>query len=310
MNYCIKCGRQLMDGEVCNCENQSNLNYDQYNNGPFQQDNIGNYNTGNQYNNSYQQNNYQNMNKSGAGIQNAMYTILDLVKHPVQEGVEFVYSESNTITAVIMILIQAILSGFFALVICIKIQGIFDKVISAMSLASSSSTSKLIQIKSLLKMPMVKAFFLTLLISVLLTVILSLLFMLGNMIVKNQMNFIQSLKLVSVRSILVSMIVLVSCVIGLINIYAGIALFCMGNTIGFIVTAVLWSHCCDDTSDKQIYIMIVMVAIFTIVYAVIANLCWTQYLPDALKLALDTLKSTTKGLGSIDDIIQQIITSM
>ena len=233
--------------------------------------------------------------------------IVELLKSPVEQGKEFVFAE-NTLAAVVLILIQGIASGLFAIVMCAKVQGLFDKVIGMLS--GSSSASEIMQMKTMLKMPIMKAFIVTLIVSVVLTFILVALMMIFNAVTGSQMNFIQIISLVSLRSIVAAIMVLLGCIISFVNLYAGIAVFGMGNIAGFMLIATVWSHSCEETADKQIYMMMIMYIIFMIVYVLTVRICWKMYLPDVFKIALSQVESELKTLGSPDKILKEIISSL
>ena len=283
MKYCSKCGRQLM---------QYGADYSAYNQYPYEQQGQG-------------QVQMQDVVKQNAkGFFNK---ILELLKSPVEQGKNFVFS-GDIVTAVIMIVIQGIASGLFAIVMCTKAQGIFDKITGMMY--GSSSAADIMQMKAMLKMPVFKAFLITLIISVILTFILAGIIMIFNNISHSQLIFKNVISLVSLRSIVASIIVLFGCIAAFINIYAGIAVFTVGNIAGFMLIAVVWSHICQNTTDKQIYMMIITYIIFMIIYMLAVRLCWKMYLPDVLKIALDKMQSGLKSLGNPSKAIEEIIDSL
>ncbi len=298
MKYCSKCGRQLMDGEICNCDQQADMqygsDYSNYNQYPYEQQG--------QVQGQVQMQDVVKQNAKGF-----FNKILELIKSPVEQGKNFVFSD-DIVTAVIMIVIQGIASGLFAIVMCTKAQGIFDKITGMMY--GSSSAADIMQMKAMLKMPVFKAFLITLIISVILTFILVGIIMIFNNISHSQLIFKNVISLVSLRSIVASIIVLVGCIAAFINIYAGIAVFTVGNIAGFMLIAVVWSHICQNTTDKQIYMMIITYIIFMIIYMLAVRLCWKMYLPDVLKIALDKMQSGLKSLGNPSKIIEEIIDSL
>lgn len=298
MKYCSKCGRQLMDGEICNCNQQAGMqygtDYSAYNQYPYEQQG--------QVQGQVQMHDVVKQNAKGF-----FNKILELLKSPVEQGKNFVFS-GDIVTAVIMIVIQGIASGLFAIVMCTKAQGIFDKITGMMY--GSSSAADIMQMKAMLKMPVFKAFLITLIISVILTFILAGIIMIFNNISHSQLIFKNVISLVSLRSIVASIIVLFGCIATFINIYAGIAVFTVGNIAGFMLIAVVWSHICQNTTDKQIYMMIITYIIFMIIYMLAVRLCWKMYLPDVLKIALDKMQSGLKSLGNPSKAIEEIIDSL
>ena len=298
MKYCSKCGRQLMDGEICNCDQQAGMqygaDYSAYNQYPYEQQG--------QVQGQVQMQDVVKQNAKGF-----FNKILELLKSPVEQGKNFVFS-GDIVTAVIMIVIQGIASGLFAIVMCTKAQGIFDKITGMMY--GSSSAADIMQMKAMLKMPVFKAFLITLIISVILTFILAGIIMIFNNISHSQLIFKNVISLVSLRSIVASIIVLFGCIAAFINIYAGIAVFTVGIIAGFMLIAVVWSHICQNTTDKQIYMMIITYIIFMIIYMLAVRLCWKMYLPDVLKIALDKMQSGLKSLGNPSKAIEEIIDSL
>lgn len=298
MKYCSKCGRQLMDGEICNCDQQAGMqygaDYSAYNQYPYEQQG--------QVQGQVQMQDVVKQNAKGF-----FNKILELLKSPVEQGKNFVFS-GDIVTAVIMIVIQGIASGLFAIVMCTKAQGIFDKITGMMY--GSSSAADIMQMKAMLKMPVFKAFLITLIISVILTFILAGIIMIFNNISHSQLIFKNVISLVSLRSIVASIIVLFGCIAAFINIYVGIAVFTVGNIAGFMLIAVVWSHICQNTTDKQIYMMIITYIIFMIIYMLAVRLCWKMYLPDVLKIALDKMQSGLKSLGNPSKAIEEIIDSL
>lgn len=298
MKYCSKCGRQLMDGEICNCDQQAGMqygaDYSAYNQYPYEQQG--------QVQGQVQMQDVVKQNAKGF-----FNKILELLKSPVEQGKNFVFS-GDIVTAVIMIVIQGIASGLFAIVMCTKAQGIFDKITGMMY--GSSSAADIMQMKAMLKMPVFKAFLITLIISVILTFILAGIIMIFNNISHSQLIFKNVISLVSLRSIVASIIVLFGCIVAFINIYAGIAVFTVGNIAGFMLIAVVWSHICQNTTDKQIYMMIITYIIFMIIYMLAVRLCWKMYLPDVLKIVLDKMQSGLKSLGNPSKVIEEIIDSL
>lgn len=305
MKFCSKCGRQLMEGEVCNCDQQMNQ-YQQYTTDMY---NDNTYNNADSQAYSYTQG-YDAQAMAQAGKQmasGALKQIMSLLKSPVSAGKEFVQSGSMA-AAIIMISLQGILSGIFALIMCIKVQGLFNQLINLATM-SSASISDIMGMKTYLKMPIFKSFIMTVLISVVLTLILTAIFMGANAIAGSGLKFTQTLSLVSLRSIMSSCMIILGCLISLFNIYAGIAVFCMGNVAGFILVAVIWSQVSPMTADKQIYLIIAVYVIFTVVFALFIKFCWTIYLPDAFKLVIDQMKGSMKGM-SFKDLLWKNLSGM
>jgi hypothetical protein len=243
--------------------------------------------------------------------------IMSLIKSPVTAGAEYV-SSGNAVTALALIVLQGILSGLFALTICLKLQSLMNTLINLMTGSSSSSlyssyssAAEIIQMKTLLKIPVFKGFIFTALMSVVLSFILALIMFLGNMIIGSKMNFTQIMSLVSLRSLAASFMVLLGILISLINVSVGFSIFFMGNIAGFIFMSVVQSRVSEETANKQILMMIIAYILFVVAFALSIRLCWTMYLPSALKLMVDQIKSSVGDifnnpknlLNLLDDIM-------
>lgn len=301
MEFCSKCGRPLRDGEVCNCDQQMNQGYQQYT--------ADRYQTGNGYNTDMYQNMQQYVNTQGGTSKavlanNILQQIIALVKNPVTMGKEFV-NAGDVITAAVMIILQGILSGLFALIMCIKVQGIFNTFLN-LSSSYKYDIAEFMQVKTLLKMPFFKAFLLTALLSVVLTVILTGIFMGANAVAGSHLNFVQMLSLVSLRSLMSFFMIALGCIISLFNVYVGISLFCMGNVAGFLLIAVVWAQVNPVSVNKQIYIMVAAYVVFMVVFAILIKFCWTIYLPEALRLAMNQLKGGLGGMSFKEILLESL----
>ena len=307
MGYCKICGRPLRDGEVCNCQqvygynNQQNVNqqqtyqtqgYEQY------QQQYG-YSQNYEYNN---QNNYQNTTESTSIIG----SIIKLLKSPVKYGKVYTVN-ANIVTSVILILLQAIFTGLVALIACFKVKSYISQALSLASLSGLSSYKSMSDSAlSLIKIPYVSSFLLTILISLVLTLILAGLIFVGCKIIKNEVNFIQVIAVVSVRSLFLVLMSFIACLLTFINVYIGLFVFFTGNAISFIFMAKAFPVIDDSISDRIVYMLAIIYILSLVIMAFAISKCWQIYLPDTIKLGIKQIQSQFKG-KSIYEIIQYLV---
>lgn len=270
MAFCNMCGRQLREGEVCNCQSQGyagqnsiNMSQNNYNQQANLYGNVAN-------NNILTAENTKNI------VGSVWKQILEIIKSPVTYGKEYVFS-GNVITAVILIALQAFMSGMFALFNCVKIQSLMEDMVSA-SLGNSSMSDRLAAL-SIAQMPIAKGFFLTFLFSLIFTFILAGLVFLGNKLIKNDITFINAMLQVSLRSLFIIFVTAFSIIIMIINPFIAIITFYLGGFLGVILMFITAPINNKSKKDILFYIMVAVCIIFVIVNLFIMSKCWTIYLP-------------------------------
>ncbi len=309
MGYCKICGRPLRDGEVCNCQqlyqynNQQNINQQQgYQTEQYVQYQQQQQQYGYQQNYDYnQQNNYQNTTESTSIIE----SIIKLLKSPVKYGKVYVVN-ANIITSLILIILQAIFTGLVALTVCFKVKSYISQALSLAGLSGLSSYRTTLDTSSLIKIPYLSSFLLTVLISVILTFILSGLIFAGCKIIKNEVNFVQIIALVSIRSLFLVIMSLIACVLTFINVYLGLFIFFAGNAVSFIFMTKAFPIIDDRVSDRIVYMLAIVYILSLVIMAIAISRCWQIYLPDTIKAGIKQVQTQLKG-KSIYEIIQDLV---
>jgi len=293
MAFCNMCGKELKEGEVCSCQSQGYI-------GPNVQNTPGyNYNQQTGYNaNGNGAPNYNNNPVNNAWVNNSkeiangiLSQILSLIKEPVTYGKEYVLN-GNVLTAVVLIVLQGLFCALFAVFNCLKVQSLIETAIS-----KEFNGMEALVAASAVKLPIVSGFFLTLILSVVLTVILAGLMFGANKLAKNNITFVNALLHVSLRSMVTVFITAVACIVLFINAFAAIGIFYLGGILGFIF--MFMTAPTDENANKNILFFTVFAAciIFAMIFYFVISHCWTIYVPSTIKTQLDMVLKELKGFN-------------
>lgn len=201
---------------------------------------------------------------------NVFSSILGVLTHPVTGGGAFVQG-GNKIVALILMGIQAVFSCIFSLVMIGKI----NSLISLVTLGSSAFP----------KFSGIKAFFITLLFSVIFSALMTGLIFIGTKITKIRASLDQVLALSSVRSIAAIPMSVLAIILGFINPTIGFALF-----FGSILLAALFLEGAirgleNAQHDKATYVVFGVIVIFVLLFLLIGTkLALGMYVPRDLNI--------------------------
>lgn len=316
MAFCMYCGKQLEDGEICSCQSVGNsmetpteipaeiptenpietagvqLEKQQ----PFGQANMqqgtqqsfnpqGVQFAGQQINQQqYQEKFNQAKEVSGAYLQQLWGALFGMLKKPVEEGKRFAALGDKKL-AIGFFAIQAILSGIFSMVI-------FGKV-NAVEKAASSFMGK-VDSKYLFSLP--KALLLTIIGSMILSFVVAGLLYVGVKILKGDTTFWKMACVAAVGSVGISIFLLLSIIVTFLNVTWGISIFALSSLVGLIFMIPVIQSAAALSENAQVY-MISAVAILSIVaYFILFKIGMPMYVPAGLK---DSYKSVIKSLGNL-----------
>ena len=315
MSFCKYCGKQLADGELCDCAQsveernsmssqaapevaapQQNSQQDQFQQGQpmpqggqFQQGQPmpqgGQFQQGQQYQGQYQQpNQYQQYAQAQANqvvshMSNAFKSFLEIMKKPITGGTQFI---ANAVTAqsIVLIIVQALISSLLGTVLISNINKL-------MTLANDEDYL----------FSGVKGFFVTLIFSVLFSVLFAGLFWLGYKIVKADISFEKALAIAGLRSAELMPIMLIGLIISLFNVAGGIVIYELAGIMAFAaVTAVLM---CEQfvEADKKAYVIIAVLLVFVIVSMLIMSKAVMLYVPSSIKDGINGASGLMNILG-------------
>ena len=201
-----------------------------------------------------------------AAVKNVFTSILSVLAHPAS-GSSSCVQNGNKITALILMAIQALFSCIFSLVIIGKINSVFTIL---------GSTT--------FKFSGVKAFFVTLLFSIIFSVIMTGLLFVGTKLTKMRATIDQVLMLASIRSIVTLVLSILAILLALINPVVGMVVF-FGS---FFVVTLFYVGAIkglgNASDDKAIYMVLVIMLLFVLFFYLLGGkVAFGWYLPSSLK---------------------------
>lgn len=202
-----------------------------------------------------------------AASRKVLNRFVSIIKKPATEGTAFVAKGDSTVS-LCLIVIQACFSAIFSMCVISKINGLIN-------LGGSFLRNY--------KFSMAKAFFITILFSILFSALLILLFRVATLIMKAKTSWRQLMTLVAVRSIALLPLILVGCVFFLINPAVGIVIFYCSGLLGlcFMLSAIRGIE--GMYNDRAVYIVFAVTIVFMLISSFIASKAVILYLPDALR---------------------------
>lgn len=292
MAFCMYCGKQLEEGEICNCqsngaavgtegmsfEKQQFAEQNQQVNGQYQAPQV-NYQ-------EYQEKFNQAKEVSGMYLQQLWAALLGILKSPVSEGKRFAASGDKKL-AIGFFSIQAILSGIFSMIICSKIN-------------SGMKAFGEVDSEYLFSLP--KALLITIIGSMILSFVTAGLLFAGVKIFKGTTTFWNMSCVAAVRSIGISIIVLLSIIVTLLNVSWGIVIFVFAALAGlvFLVPVIQGGATLDE--NKQVYMVGLIVILSLIVFCILFKLGAPMYVPSSMKDDFADVMDSLNKLNSLSDL--------
>lgn len=209
------------------------------------------------------------MGSSGTQVAGAVWqTFLLLLKHPMSRSRSYILS-GNSVSALIFFVLQGICSGLFA-ILCVS------KINSLIGLGGSLTEN--------LQFSGVSAFFLTLVYSILLSVILSALCFAGSKLFRGEIGFQNALCAASMRSVISVPVSLLGCLFLLLNVPAGFLIFYgIGLLAGVsFLTAGIYGVS-NINPDRKIYFLLLVIVIFLLLFLLFASKALFTYIPSSIR---------------------------
>lgn len=275
--FCTKCGKPLEEGEVCSCQTVATQSVEQKvveNQSVDQQPDF-------QYQPAAMPAQTANPSQAEAFVKRLFSNILLLLKEPVEMGREFIESADVTM-AMAFIVIQGIISGVFGMAVEGKAVATLKSSMGFLSGMFSSSA---------IKIPYLKSFFGTLVISVILTLVLAGLLLAANLIFKNQVTYKEMICEASMRSICIMPVAIVSLVLLLLSPGLGIVLFFSANLWGIILMSQV-NPVRDDSRENYLPIALyIAISVFMLISCYVMYKSAGLYVPDGMNTSISEILS-------------------
>ena len=267
--FCTKCGKPLEEGEVCSCTQQAAPEAAAQTQ-QFQQTQQQTAQQAGYMSNEQQ---FQQTQQAVAGFLTRVGgAFLNIVKHPVSHG-RIMIQTADYQVGIALIVLQGICTAIFGAVAASKLAGLINTLIGGvMSYLGGYGDD--------LELPYAKIIFGTMLISIGLSFLLALLLMLGNMAVKNALNYKQMIGAVASRSCVVVIATVLAILLYLLNPIAGLTIFAMGNIWGFFIILLAMPLADEAMKDKLPLVMILVWLVFTIALGLCIRYGSQLYVPD------------------------------
>lgn len=274
MAFCKFCGKELQEGEVCSCQagNEQPANTaapvqpDPVQPNPAQPDPAQP--TGGAPTQPSVTITLPNKDEVSNVVNKIISTILGVLKHPATEGRAFVANGDRN-TAIGIIVLQALISSIFSVFAIGKIN-------SLLGLVGSFTAAY--------KFSGVKAFFVTLLFSLVFSVIMVALFYVTAIILKLGTNLTQMLSVVAVRSIALLPLMVLACIFFLINVGIGLGLFYGSILLAMIFLLDAVKGIPNMQDNKASYVVFGVTIVFIVLFMLIGTkVALNMYIPKSIR---------------------------
>ena len=208
-------------------------------------------------------------------VKEAAKGFLNVFLKPATAGREFVANTSLT-ASLFIIIVQVLTSSIFALILAAKINSFARKTLGVAASFLGMGTKVSIVSGA-------KAYFLTLLFSILASGLLLLMFLLASLILKAQASWKQLVALIAVRSIAITPFILLSWLVVLINPVVGICLF-FGSCLlamAFLQDSIKGIEGFKD--NKALYTVFIVMIIFILVCFFVLSKTTGWFLSSSIK---------------------------
>ncbi|MCI8408063.1 MAG: YIP1 family protein [Lachnospiraceae bacterium] len=293
MAFCMYCGKQIEEGETCNCpeslarkatDTPTGMNDMNTTTSVEGLQNLNQMNGQNQpemnpmYSNNHAQFE-QIKQKSGALVKDVFASWISILKAPITAGKQMVQAKKFQ-TGIGLLVLQALLTGIFGILLC---SGVND-ILSFGSYFHSSDIS----------INLFLAFLLTVIGSLLMSAARVGLLFGGIKIFKGTADWQNLVCICGVRAVGVSLVQIVSIVLYFLNPFYGVMFFVFASATGVIFSLPCILECTGVSNDKSIYMMIAIAILLLVVLYILYQIGLPMYVPKGMK----------DGFNNISDIFR------
>ena len=208
-------------------------------------------------------------------------TWLGILKRPFSEGEKFAKSQNMSV-AIGLLVIQALLTGLFGLVLGSKYNSILQL---GRYYGGGAANLPLIFICCLFG-------------SLVFSAAMAGLLFVGSLIVKSKTNFMGMLCVVGARAVVIHLVQILAIVVALISVPWGIAVFSFSFVAGmFVVTPVVYEQMEVQSEAKPYVMMAVTLICFIVLYVLVFKIGMNMFIRDIVPSALNGIFDTFSGNG-------------
>lgn len=279
MAFCKYCGKELQGEEICTCQQIKQMETES--SVEAEKDNIESAQQQTQQLQQAQQS--QQPNKYLEKGKEVWKDFVAILRAPSISGDCYIKKEDR-LSAIIAVLMQAILSGVFGSVLISKIN-------SLLSLAGSFLEDY--------KFSGGTAFMYTLLLSILFAILFGGIFWVICKIAKVTLSINQTFSIVAVRSMLMIPVIALSVLLSLINFGIGIACFYLSVLFVICVLPVSVKEIQGMSDTKSVYIVFFTIIIFSCIALFIMSKAYVLYIPDSIK-------NVARDVSNLDSLLEML----
>lgn len=285
--FCVYCGRSLEEGEECHCRDISSRAVPSKTEEKVAQAVVS-------------------ASKAGGYLQGLWSLIKRSFRAPSQMMRSFAASADSN-AALGLIGIQAIVFGLFMDAFCSQITAALADALQRISFAvgsifgrsSGNSFGNSDDIANLVKFPMGKIFFLSLILAVAAALLFAGILLVFSKIFKGQATYRHMLCVSGANSLAAAPLLLLG-IVGLwINFKLGIGLACLSLLLQPYFTFEALNGTAAVEEDKSVYVCFLSFAVLTLVMLFVVKQVYPQYLPTGLTSLLNEAKSYTNNASSL-----------
>lgn len=279
-NFCTRCGRALQEGEICSCQlserkkeegTQPISGRQGEENGQQEVAKEPQGSPGRLGQQAPPQSQFEK--QATAFVKNYLKKIWSMIKNPIAVGKEMIM-EADMKSSLLLIAFQGIFSAIF-------VMAAEGRIMSELDITT----------------PYARILIVTWLLSAGLACVLALLLKLGNAIIKIPVSYSQMLSAVSIRSVVLIPAIVLSIIVSIIHMGAGIGLFIFINIWGFTAMVVAMSTLIEpEKLSKFVLVVSVVILLFIILTVFMLTKTVRFYIPDEIRTFIS-------NLNDIGDII-------
>lgn len=328
MAFCTNCGKELIPGQVCECQKNIMQNMqvepspEKVSEGAGEQEKKENGSQNPEQKNA-QQSFADAKEQSVVFATNIFKLLLDILKNPVSAGRKVVEA-GNAAVGIVFIVLQGIFTGLFGMVMVNKINGIIDNVgykvsgvKDALENILSDDYKDATKAVELLKLSPSKGFIISIVGSIALSFIIALIAMLLIMAFRGKANYTSMLIVAGMRCVGMMPVTLLAVIVSFFSVWWSIVIYLISGIMGIIFLGKTITGGTDLNENRLPYVMFILVVIILIIQGFMVSKIGPLYLPDMIRggfaPAIVELKEQLGGKSFneiFEDILEELVRSL